>query len=49
LLKLLCGLQGRPLPAEAVKMAAEVDEQMKDGLLSVKACRESGDAMAWSR
>jgi len=44
LLKLLCGLQGRPLPAEAVKMAAEVDEQMKDGLLSVKACRESGDA-----
>jgi hypothetical protein len=44
LLKLLCGLQGQPLPAEAVKMAAEVDEQMKDGLLSVKACRESGDA-----
>ncbi|RPH48024.1 MAG: DUF4071 domain-containing protein, partial [Planctomycetota bacterium] len=43
LLRLLYGLQGRPLPAEAVKMAAWVDEQMKDGLLSVKACREGGD------
>jgi hypothetical protein len=44
LLRLLYGLQGRPLPPEAVKMAAWVDEQMKDGLLNVKAYREGGDA-----
>ena len=44
LLSLLYGLEGQPLPPAAVKLAAKVDEQMKDGLLSVKACREAGDA-----
>jgi hypothetical protein len=44
LLSLLYGLQGQPLPAAAVKLAAKVDEQLQDGLLSVKACREAGDA-----
>ena len=44
LLKMLYGLQGQPLPPEAVKLAANVDEQMRDGLLSVKACRDAGDA-----
>ncbi len=44
LLKMLFGLQGLPSPPEAVKLADKVDEEMKDGLLSVKACREAGDA-----
>ena len=44
LLSLLYGLQLQPLPPSAVKLAAQVDEQMKDGLLNVKACREAGDA-----
>ena len=44
LLSLLYGLEGQPLPPAAVKLAAKVDEQMKDGLLSVKACRDAGDA-----
>jgi tetratricopeptide (TPR) repeat protein len=46
LLSLLCGLQGQPLPPAAVKLAAKVDDQMRDGLLSVKACRDAGDADA---
>lgn len=44
LLSLLYGLQLQPLPPAAVKLAAQVDEQMKDGLLNVKACRDAGDA-----
>jgi len=44
LLALLYGLQGQPLPPAAVKLAAKVDAQMRDGLLNVKACREIGDA-----
>jgi hypothetical protein len=44
LLSLLYGLRGEPLPPAAVKLAAKVDEQMKEGLLNVKACREAGDA-----
>jgi hypothetical protein len=44
LLSLLYGLQGQPLPPAAVKLAAKVDEQMRDGLLSVRACRDAGDA-----
>jgi TIR domain/MAP3K TRAFs-binding domain len=44
LLSLLYGLQGKPLPRAAVQLAAKVDEEMQDGLLSVKACREAGDA-----
>jgi tetratricopeptide (TPR) repeat protein len=59
LLRLLYGLQGKPLPPAAVKTAAKVDEQLKVGHLGVKAAREAGDAgamvklsatddMAWS-
>jgi hypothetical protein len=59
LLSLLYGLQDQPLPPAAVKLAAQVDAQMKDGLVSIKACRDIGDAetlveltktddMAWS-
>jgi Flp pilus assembly protein TadD len=59
LLTLLFGLQDQPLPDAAVKLAAKVDEQMRDGLLSIKACREAGavedlialtatDEMAWT-
>jgi hypothetical protein len=44
LLSLLYGLQGQPLPPAAVKLTAKVDEQMRDGLLSIKACRDAGDA-----
>jgi Flp pilus assembly protein TadD len=44
LLGLLYGFLGQPLPPAAVKLAAKVDEQMKDGLLCVKACRDAGDA-----
>jgi Flp pilus assembly protein TadD len=44
LLSLLNGLQGQPLPPAAVKLAAKVDDQMRDGLLSVKASRDAGDA-----
>jgi predicted Zn-dependent protease len=44
LLSLLYGLSAQPLPPAAVKLAAEVDAQMKDGLLDVRAAREAGDA-----
>ncbi len=44
LLSLLYGLDGQPQPPEAVKLAASVDDQMKDGLLSIKASRDAGDA-----
>src|SRR5262245_20922485 len=44
LLSLLYGLQDQPLPPAAVKLAARVDAQMQDGLVSVKACRDIGDA-----
>ena len=44
LLKLLYGLQDKPLPPAGVLRAAKVDEEMRDGLVSVKACREAGDA-----
>ena len=46
LLSLLYGLQNQPLPPAAVKLAAQVDAEMQDGLLSVRACREAGDANA---
>ncbi|MGZ9020236.1 MAG: TRAFs-binding domain-containing protein [Rhodoplanes sp.] len=46
LLSLLYGLKGQPLPPAAVKLAAEVDAQMRDGLLSVKAACDAGDADA---
>jgi predicted Zn-dependent protease len=44
LLSLLYGLEGEPLPEGAVKMAAKVDDEMREGLLDIKACRGIGDA-----
>ena len=44
LLSLLYGLEGEPLPPAAVKMAAKVDDEMREGLLGIKACRGIGDA-----
>ena len=44
LLSLLYGLENQPLPPAAVKLAAKVDDEMREGLLSVKACRGIGDA-----
>src|SRR5262249_21297677 len=44
--QLLYGLSGQPLPPTAVKLAADVDAQMRDGLLNVKAARDAGDADA---
>jgi hypothetical protein len=44
LLSLLFGLRQEPLSPAAVKLAARVDEQMKDGLLTIKASRAAGDA-----
>jgi hypothetical protein len=44
LLSLLYGLIGQPLPPAVVKLAADVDAQMRDGLLNVKAARDAGDA-----
>jgi hypothetical protein len=44
LLSLFYGLTNEPLPPAAVKLAAEADAQMSDGLLSVKAARDAGDA-----
>jgi hypothetical protein len=46
LLSLLYGLSGQPLPPPAVKLAADVDAQMRDGLLSVRAARDAADADA---
>jgi hypothetical protein len=46
LLSLLYGLRDQPLPPEAVKLAAEVDAQKKDGLFSVRAARDAADADA---
>jgi hypothetical protein len=46
LLSLLYGLSNHPLPPAAVKLAAEVDAQMKDGLFSVRAARDAADADA---
>jgi tetratricopeptide (TPR) repeat protein len=44
LLRVLFGLQGRPLSTEAVQMAAEIDDEMRDGLLRVKAHSKVADA-----
>ena len=41
---MLYGLQNKPLPPEAVKLASKVDKEMQDGLFSVKAYRDAGDA-----
>jgi tetratricopeptide (TPR) repeat protein len=44
LLSLLYGLKGEPLPPAAVKMAAKVDDEMREGLLAISASRGIGDA-----
>lgn len=44
LLSIICGLANLPLPPEAVVLAAKMDEETRDALLSVKAAREAGDA-----
>jgi hypothetical protein len=44
MLSLLYGLEGEPLPAGAVKMAAKVDDEMREGLLNIRASRGIGDA-----
>jgi hypothetical protein len=44
LLTLLYSLRDRPLPPPAVKLAARVDEEMRDGLLNIRASRDAGDA-----
>lgn len=44
LLSMLWGLKDKPLPPAAVKLAAQVDAEMKDGLYSIKAAREIGDS-----
>ena len=44
MLKVLFGLQALPLSPDAVKMAAQVDDEMREGLLSIKTCRDIGDA-----
>jgi hypothetical protein len=43
LLSLLYGLHGRPLPPEAVRLAAKADEELRQGLLDIAACRDAGD------
>jgi tetratricopeptide (TPR) repeat protein len=44
LLRLLFGLQGKPLPAEGVILAAEVDEANRRALARINALQDSGDA-----
>jgi hypothetical protein len=44
LLKLLYGLQDKPLPPEVVKFAAKADQEMYAGLFNMSACRNAGDA-----
>ena len=48
LLKLLYGLEDEPLPEAAVKLAAKVDDEMREGLLDIRACRGIGDAAGLS-
>jgi tetratricopeptide (TPR) repeat protein len=48
LLSLLYGLEGEPLPEGAVKLAAKVDDEMRGGLLDIRACRGIGDAAGLS-
>lgn len=44
LLRLLYGLQNKPLPPQAVKLALEVDEDTKKNLISIRAARNNGDS-----
>jgi tetratricopeptide (TPR) repeat protein len=43
LLKLLYGIQGKPLPEGAVHLATQMDEEVKRGLASIKAALNSGN------
>lgn len=42
LLRLLHGIHGKPLPPEAVQLAADVDEELKTARVKIKAARTSG-------
>jgi tetratricopeptide (TPR) repeat protein len=44
LLRLLYGLRGEALPDAAVRLAAEVDDEMSSSLIRIKAARDVGDA-----
>ena len=43
LLRLLYGLQGKPLPPEAIKLAAQVDDDVQKALVAIRAARQNGD------
>jgi len=43
ILRMLHGLAGKPLPEKAVKLAAEVDEEVKQARIKIKAARLDGD------
>lgn len=43
LLKLLYGLQGNPLPAEAVRIAVEVDEEVQEDLKEIRGALDNGN------
>jgi hypothetical protein len=44
ILRMLYGLAGNPLPDKAVRLAAEVDEEVKRGRSAIQAARLAGDA-----
>ena len=44
LLRLLYGLHGQPMSSMAVQLAARVDEQTRDSLVSIRAACNNGDA-----
>jgi tetratricopeptide (TPR) repeat protein len=43
LLRLLCGLQGKPLPPEAVSLAADMDDKTQKSFARILALKETGD------
>jgi tetratricopeptide (TPR) repeat protein len=43
LLKILYGLRGEPLPDAAVRLAAEVDAEMSDSMVKIRAARKVGN------
>lgn len=43
LLKLLYGIAGKPLPAPAVRLATEVDEEVRKALMSITGALNTGD------
>ncbi len=44
LLRLLYGLQDKPLPPQAVTLAAQVDDEIRKAVAAVRAARNNGDA-----